>query len=55
MEIIRFFSVKMLNFLWRSGASSPEPPYTHSTELLALVFGGRPANVWKKLKWQEEK
>ena len=28
------------------GASSPESLYSPSTELLAFVFGGRPANFW---------
>ena len=28
------------------GASSPESIYSPSTELLAFVFGGRPANFW---------
>ena len=37
------FSVKISNFLWRSGGLAPEPSYTPSKELLAYL-GGRPPN-----------
>ena len=33
------FSVKILNFLWRSGGFAPEPTYPESTELSSFVLG----------------
>ena len=48
------FSVKILNFLWCSGASSLEPPYTQSTELLARLWGPN-RECLENFKWQEEK
>ena len=42
-------SVKILNFLWRSGASPPKPSYTPSNEWLAWL-GGPTLEFWEKIK-----
>ena len=49
------FSVKISNFLQRSGGFAPRAPqYAVSTKLLSFVLGSDPRILGKKLKWQEE-
>ena len=48
-------SIKILNLSGARGPSSPEPTYTPSNELLALVLGAETRISRKNLKWQEKK
>ena len=48
------FSVKILNFLWRSGGFAPRTHLSGKYWIIIFCLGGRPSNFRKKLKLQEE-
>ena len=48
------FSVKILNFLWRSGGLAPRTHLSGKYWIIIFCLGGRPSNFRKKLQLQEE-